>query len=98
MSSVVEQVDLHQPIELRSGLGHHSRIVPQILQPQNGMELQQVIEQAYLKKLPVYPVGKGNNWGYGYKTPASDGCTLLDLSAMNRIPVSYTHLTLPTTR
>ncbi|NRF16206.1 FAD-binding protein [Vibrio coralliilyticus] len=85
MSSVVEQVDLHQPIELRSGLGHHSRIVPQILQPQNGMELQQVIEQAYLKKLPVYPVGKGNNWGYGYKTPASEGCTLLDLSGMNRI-------------
>ncbi|MCG9597489.1 FAD-binding oxidoreductase [Vibrio sp. Isolate25] len=85
MSSVVEQVDLPQPIELRSGLGHHSRTVPQILHPENDVDLQQTIKQAYVKKLSVYPIGRGNNWGYGYKSPATDGCTLLDLSGMNRI-------------
>lgn len=63
MSSVVEQADLHQPIELRSGLGHHSRIVPQILQPQNGMELQQVIEQAYLKNCLFILSGKATTGG-----------------------------------
>ncbi|WP_051686516.1 FAD-binding oxidoreductase [Vibrio pacinii] len=85
MSSVTEQISFYQPKALYSGLGYHSRSVTQTLYPKTDKELQQYIQHAFTVSQPVYPISKGNNWGYGYKTPASDGCTLLDLSAINKI-------------
>ncbi len=33
----------------------------------------------------MYPVSTGMNWGYGSRSPVVPGCTVVDLSAMNRI-------------
>ncbi|KDM90272.1 FAD-binding protein [Photobacterium galatheae] len=85
MSSVAKEAEISTSTTLFSGLGFHARVVSQVVQPKSAQELQQYIAQAYQNKQPVYPIGKGNNWGYGCKTPPSDGCTLLDLSAMNQI-------------
>jgi 4-cresol dehydrogenase (hydroxylating) len=36
-------------------------------------------------RVPIYPVSTGKNWGYGSSNPVSDGCVIMDLSAMNRV-------------
>ncbi|MFW7522820.1 FAD-binding oxidoreductase [Vibrio ostreicida] len=85
MSIAAQDIENRQPNVLFSGLGNHCRTATQTLQPECCHELQTIITQAFQRKQPVYPIGKGNNWGYGYRTPPSDGCILLDLSQMNRI-------------
>jgi len=72
-------------VEVHSGLGKHSCTISEVFKPKNELQLKRFIGQAYIDKQPFYPISKGNNWGYGYKSPASDGCILLDMSEMNRI-------------
>ena len=59
--------------------------VPCILRPDNTSQVQQCMRIAARFRVPVYPVSRGRNWGYGSSAPSSDGCALLDLSRMNRI-------------
>ncbi len=33
----------------------------------------------------LYPISRGNNWGFGGKTPFKDNCIVLDLSMLNRV-------------
>ena len=70
-------------IEVHSGLGKHSRMICDVVKPENDLQLKQFIKQAFINKQPFYPISKGNNWGYGYNAPAKNGCVLLDLSKMN---------------
>lgn len=44
-----------------------------------------LVQQARLNKHPLYPVSRGFNWGYGSSSPVTEGCSLVDLSGMNRI-------------
>lgn len=62
-----------------------SHRIPAIVRPANRAEVQECLRIAILRRVPVYPIGSGKNWGYGSRVPASDGCVLLDLSRMNRI-------------
>jgi 4-cresol dehydrogenase (hydroxylating) len=62
-----------------------TRHIPAIVRPANRDQVQQCMRVANRRQMPVYPVSSGRNWGYGSRVPASDGCTLLDLSRMNRI-------------
>jgi 4-cresol dehydrogenase (hydroxylating) len=59
--------------------------VPAIVRPGNRDEVREVLRIANRRRVPVYPVSGGRNWGYGSKVPAADGCVLLDLARMNRI-------------
>lgn len=36
-------------------------------------------------RVPVYPVSRGKNWGYGSRVPVTGGCALLELDRLNRI-------------
>jgi len=56
-----------------------------IVRPGSVAEVQQCMVIATQRRVPVYPVSSGRNWGYGSSLPASDGNVLLDLSRMNRI-------------
>ncbi len=47
--------------------------------------LQRVLADARARSIPLYPVSRGRNWGYGSSTPLKTGSILLDLSRMNRI-------------
>lgn len=53
--------------------------------PTSTDEVQQLILQSRQSKNPLYPISCGLNWGYGSASPATPGCSLVDLSGMNRI-------------
>jgi 4-cresol dehydrogenase (hydroxylating) len=53
--------------------------------PSNLQELKKIVEIASAHGVPLWPCGKGKNWGYGSATPAREGAVLLVLERMNRI-------------
>lgn len=59
--------------------------IPMIVRPANRGQVQQCVRIANRRRIPLYPISSGLNWGYGSRVPASDGCVLLDLGRMNRI-------------
>ena len=52
-------------------------------------EVQAALRIANQFRLPVWPISRGKNLGYGGSAPLLSGSVVMD-------PVSYTHLTLPT--
>jgi 4-cresol dehydrogenase (hydroxylating) len=48
-------------------------------------ELVALVKLANERALPLWPVSKGKNWGYGAATPARNGALVLVLERMNRI-------------
>jgi 4-cresol dehydrogenase (hydroxylating) len=61
------------------------RRVVTILQPHCLEEVIAVVNVANEFQIPVYPISRGRNWGYGEANPPVDGCAIVDLSRMNRI-------------
>jgi len=59
--------------------------VPAIVRPATRSELQECMRIASRRRVPVYPISGGRNWGYGSRVPAADGCVVMDLGRMNRI-------------
>jgi 4-cresol dehydrogenase (hydroxylating) len=58
---------------------------PHIARPSTLRGVLRLVRQAARTRTPLYPISTGLNYGYGGRTPARPGCTLVDLSAMNRI-------------
>jgi 4-cresol dehydrogenase (hydroxylating) flavoprotein subunit len=58
--------------------------VQAIVRPANREEVQACVRIANRRRVPVYPISSGKNWGYGSRAPVRDG-VLLDLGRMNRI-------------
>ncbi len=56
-----------------------------VVRPQSKGEVRRVIKEAARHKVPVYPISRGKNWGYGDACAQEHGCILIDLSRMNRI-------------
>lgn len=48
-------------------------------------EIIQIVKIASKCYVPLYPISKGNNWGYGSANPVRSGCAILDLSGMKMI-------------
>ncbi|MBK8576175.1 MAG: FAD-dependent oxidoreductase [Elusimicrobia bacterium] len=48
-------------------------------------QLQKVLRIATDHRIPLWPCGKGKNWGYGSATPAKEGAVVVVLERMNRI-------------
>ncbi|KFE71540.1 FAD-binding oxidoreductase [Hyalangium minutum] len=59
--------------------------IPAILRPSTTAEVQACLRIAQARRVPVYPVSGGRNWGYGSRVPPRDGCVLIELARMNRI-------------
>src|SRR5581483_1026422 len=62
-----------------------SQRIPAILRPASTDQVQECLRIANRFGTPVYPISSGKNWGYGSRVPPVDGCTILDLSRLNRI-------------
>jgi 4-cresol dehydrogenase (hydroxylating) len=65
-----------------------------ILQPQTRDEVCAAIRIASQHCVPIYPISRGKNWGYGDACAVTDDQVILDLSRMNRIwevnePLAY---------
>jgi 4-cresol dehydrogenase (hydroxylating) flavoprotein subunit len=66
--------------------------IPAIVRPANREEVQHCVRIANRRRIALYPISSGRNWGYGSRVPTSDGSVLLDLSRMNRILDFNEHL------
>src|SRR5580692_7725014 len=58
---------------------------PAIVRPASTAEVQACLRVANRFRVPVYPVSRGKNWGFGSRVPTRDQCAILDLSRMDRI-------------
>src|SRR6185312_9651654 len=64
------------------GLDHEAAAT---LAPASVEEVQAIVRIANEYKVPLWPVGRGKNFGYGGAAPAMRGNVILDLGRMNRI-------------
>jgi 4-cresol dehydrogenase (hydroxylating) len=55
------------------------------LYPEKLEEVVAIVKVANQHKIPLYPISRGNNWGYGSSLPPQQHCVIVDLSRMNRI-------------
>ncbi len=53
--------------------------------PKSAEEIQGLVAFAREHKVPLYPVSRGKNWGYGETMAPFDQCLIVDLGEMNRI-------------
>lgn len=56
-----------------------------ILCPTDAAQLSPILQVAALHRIPLYPISRGKNWGWGDACPPTAGQVILDLSALNRI-------------
>ena len=69
----------------RGNVTGYGQEVTHVLRPGSREQIQQIVREANQQGQRVYPISTGLNWGYGSATTAASGCTVLDLSGMNRI-------------
>jgi 4-cresol dehydrogenase (hydroxylating) flavoprotein subunit len=55
--------------------------------PASVKEVQHMAHLARELGVPLYPVSRGHNWGYGTANPVTDGCVLVCLSRMQGIDI-----------
>ncbi|RYZ57467.1 MAG: FAD-binding oxidoreductase, partial [Proteobacteria bacterium] len=53
--------------------------------PANAEEVQAIVRAANIHKLPLWPISRGKNFGYGGAAPRLRGSVVLDLSRMKKI-------------
>ncbi|MBU0556752.1 MAG: FAD-binding oxidoreductase [Alphaproteobacteria bacterium] len=70
------------PYALGDGLDHDCSA---IVAPASTEEVRAIMRVANEFKVPLWPVSRGKNLGYGAASPAEYGNVILDLSRMNRI-------------
>lgn len=64
------------------------RAVAAVLQPASTDEVQRVVRIAATHRIPLFPISRGKNFGYGTMNPVCDGNVVLDLRRMQRIEVN----------
>ena len=61
------------------------RRIPATLYPLCTEDVVGVVRVANEYRVPIFPIGRGLNWGLGSRLPVRDDCVLVDLSRMDRI-------------
>ena len=56
-----------------------------VQEPTSVEEVIAIVRYARLSKVPLYPVSRGFNWGYGSRSPVIENSALVDLGKMDRI-------------
>ena len=56
-----------------------------VLRPDSAEQVQACVKIAGQFSVPLYPISRGRNWGYGSTAPAEDDCVVVDLSGLDRI-------------
>lgn len=70
----------------RSTLPPHWRTQPAAaVQPASRQQVVEIVRIAHRFHIPLHPISRGQNWGYGGPLPPNHGMVILDLSRMNRI-------------
>ncbi|HEY5078433.1 MAG TPA: FAD-dependent oxidoreductase [Opitutaceae bacterium] len=61
------------------------RAAPWRLRPPTVAQVREVVREAARNRTALYPVSRGNNWGYGSHLPARSGSVVLDLGGLDAI-------------
>ncbi len=56
-----------------------------VLRPESTAEVCELVKIAAAHRVPIYPISRGKNWGYGDACPVTAGQVIVDLGRMNRI-------------
>jgi 4-cresol dehydrogenase (hydroxylating) len=56
-----------------------------VIRPSDRASVQECVRIANRFRIPIYPISRGTNWGYGSRVPPAAGCVVMDLGRMNRI-------------
>lgn len=67
------------------GGDEHSHRPGAAVAPANAEEVAAVVKAAAKRGVPLWPISRGKNLGYGGSAPALSGTVILDMSRMNRI-------------
>ena len=78
----IDKEFLGQEVENTLGI---RREIAGIVCPSNVQEVVEVVEVANMHHIPLYPISKGKNIGYGDKVPVLDSQLIMDLGKMNTI-------------
>lgn len=62
-----------------------NRRIDAVIIPEGLHEVIACVKIANANNIPIYTISKGKNWGYGSSVPSSEGCTLMDLSKLNKV-------------
>ncbi len=73
------------PDEVGTNITGRQTKVVEVYRPTCTDDVLHLVQQARATKRPMYPVSCGYNWGYGSASPVIAGCSLVNLSGMNRI-------------
>ena len=66
-------------------LSRTTRSVPCLLKPGSRDALIEVVRTARSNRIPLYPISRGKNWGYGAHLPVKDGCIIVSLEKFRSI-------------
>lgn len=78
----VDKTTLERETENTIGL---SQNIKGIIYPANTRQVQEIVKIANRYNLPLYPISRGKNIGYGEKSPILEGQVIVDLGRMNKI-------------
>jgi 4-cresol dehydrogenase (hydroxylating) len=56
-----------------------------VLRPDGTREVSELVKIAHRYRIPLHPISRGKNWGYGDACAPTDGQVIVDLGRMNRI-------------
>lgn len=56
-----------------------------LLQAKTTEEVQAIVHIANMYRVPLYPISRGKNWGFGSAAPTAPDSVVLDLSGLDRI-------------
>src|SRR5215469_16065983 len=65
--------------------GVHGSLPAGVLYPECTQEVVDIVKVANSLRVPLHPISRGKNWGYGDACAPSDGQIIVDLSRMNAI-------------
>ena len=65
--------------------GLAGRMPVAVLWPESVDDVIEIVRVARLGRIPLYPISRGRNWGYGDACAVRDGQAIVDLGRMNRI-------------
>jgi 4-cresol dehydrogenase (hydroxylating) len=73
--------------QLRYGAdtGGGTRRIAGALLVRDATDLPAIVRIAAENQAPLHPISTGHNWGYGTALPSTEGCTIVDLSGLQRI-------------
>ncbi len=81
----IEDCEIIPGDQIGQTLSRTTRQVPCLLKPGGIDGLRQIVARAKENRIPIYPISRGKNWGYGAHLPVKDGSTIVSLERLRKI-------------